>query len=411
MSNDVMQPEPSTRAVPSSETPKPKWGWKIALALAIAITGYIAFRPRGADAKLDASASDLLPVAAVKVVRQDLSRNQSFEAEFRPYQEIEVYAKVSGFVENITVDVGDHVQAGQLIAALEIPELKDDLEHAAAVQRRSDEEVKKADATHEETHLLFTRLTAAEKAQPNLIAQQDIDESQSKDRSAEAGLASAKEQVEVAISDVKKLKTMLAYSQITAPFSGVITKRFTDPGALIHVGTTASSPLVRLSENDRLRLVFPLSVSYVSLVNVGDPVEIQVQSPDRKFSGTVSRFTRKVDTATRTMEVEVDVPNADLKLIPGMYASVSIITEQRKNALVVPIEAVSRQKTATVFLINKDQKIEERAVTLGLETAGELEVVAGLAEGDLVMIGSRTQVHAGQKVSVKMVKINSSENL
>src|ERR1043166_9252895 len=124
---------------------------------------------------------------------------------------------------------------------------------------------------------------------------------------------------------------MLKYSRIHAPFDGVITKRFADPGALIHNGGSSSTPLVRLSQNGRLRLVFPVSVSFVSLIMIGDPVEIRVQSSGNTFAGTISRFTRKVETATRTMEVEVDVPNSDLRFVPGMYASVALKLERRSH--------------------------------------------------------------------------------
>src|SRR5262249_47652149 len=156
---------------------------------------------------------------------------QVFEAEFRPYEEIELHAKVSGFVDAIPVDIGDRVTNGQLLATLEIPELKDDLERAQALQKRSEEEAKKAEAEHEEAHLAYTRLAAVDQAKPNLVAQQEIDPARAKDRAAEAAWATAKQQIQVTQADVKKLRTMLKYCRITAPFDGVVTKRSVDPGA------------------------------------------------------------------------------------------------------------------------------------------------------------------------------------
>jgi RND family efflux transporter MFP subunit len=385
----------------------PRWRWKIGAVLALGVIGFWLVHARGtrASATTDASADTNSAVAAVKVERHDLSLQQTFEAEFRPFQEIEVYSKVSGFLQNISVDVGDRVEAGQVIANVEVPELKDDLAHAVAVQQRSEAEVKRAESDHEDAHLSYTRTMSADKAQPNLIAQQDVDRVRAKDEEAEAALSAAKDQVAVAIADVKKLNTMLSFCKITAPFGGVITKRSIDPGALVH-GASSTSPLVRLSQNDRLRLVFPVSVSYVPLIKEGDRVEIQVASLQTNFSGSISRFTRRIDTATRTMEVEADVPNTDLKLIPGMYAAVSLTTQERKNALSLPIEAISRQKTSTVFLVNSKAEIEERTVTTGLETPSEMEIVSGLEEGDTVMIGSRSQVHLGQKVTAKLLVAN-----
>jgi len=160
---------------------------------------------------------------------------------------------------------------------------------------------------------------------------------------------------------------------------------------------------------DRLRLDIPVSVTYVARINSGDPIEIRVSSLEKSFTGKIARSTRKVETATRTMEVEVDVENPDLNLIPGMYASAVLRLDHREKALTVPIEAVSRKKSATVFLVDKESKIEERPITLGLETPYKFEVLAGLTENDSVMLGSRSQVKPGQKVEAKQVALSLVE--
>lgn len=377
--------------------------WTLCGAVALGAIAAWFFRPAGVQAKTTSLESELPAVAAVRVTRENLSGGQSFDAEFRPYEEIELHAKVTGFVETILVDVGDRVTNGQLLATLEVPELADDLERARAVEKRSQSELRKAEAEHEQAHTNFYRLAAVDKAQPNLVAQQDIDLAQAKDRAAEAALETARQQILVAKAEAKKLQTMMSYTEITAPFDGVITKRFADRGALIHGGGTSSTPLVQLSENSRLRLVFPVSVSAVPKIRVGDPVEINVEALNRTFAGNVSRFTRRIEMATRTMEVEAEVTNKDLALVPGMYASVTLQLDHRDGALVVPIEAVSRQKSPTVYVIN-DQQIEERTVKLGLETPSKIEVLAGLSENDVVMIGSRTLVKPGQKVEAKLIE-------
>jgi RND family efflux transporter MFP subunit len=192
----------------------------------------------------------------------------------------------------------------------------------------------------------------------------------------------------------------------------VITKRFADEGSLVQGGVTPSStamPLVRLSQNDRLRLDFPVSVSYVQRIKVGDPVEIRIPSLGRTITGAVSRFARKVDADTRKMWAEVDVPNDDLSLTPGIYADAVMKLDHREKVLTIPAEAVSNRKAATVFVLNQRNEIEERPVTLGLETASKLEVLAGLAENDLVMIGSRAEVKPGQKVEPKLMEIGSAQ--
>ena len=356
---------------------------------------------------LPSPAENTLVVAVATVIREDISRSVAFDAELRPHQEIELHAKVTGYLDSLKVDAGDSVQEGQLIATLDVPELKIEIEHALATERRSHAEIERAKAAYEEANLQFTRLMATDKAQPHLIAQQDLDAARARNRSGEASLDAAKEQANVSEADVKKLRAMLVYTQITAPFAGVITKRYSDAGALIQAGTSSGAqPVVKLSQNDKLRLVFPVSMTYVGRIKVGNAVEVRIESMNRVVSGKVARFSRKVETATRTMETEVDLSNDDLSLIPGMYASVSLDLEKHEKALVAPVEAVTRNKSgkASVYLIGKNNSIEEREVTLGMETPTKLEILSGLAENDVLFVGSRAQVKPGEIVTPMVVK-------
>jgi RND family efflux transporter MFP subunit len=343
-------------------------------------------------------------VAAVRIERGEISREVTFDAELRPYQEVELHARVTGYIDVMKVEAGDSVKEGDVLAVLDSPESKIEIEHALASERRSKAEIARAEAAFDEAHTAYDRLIKTSEAQPRLIAQQDIDAAKARDRAASAALDAAREQANVSIAEVKKLQTMLDYTRITAPFTGVITKRYRDPGSLIQAGTSSGTlPLVRLSQNDKLRVVFPVSISYVSAIKVGDPVEIRIAALDRTISGAVARFSRKVETSTRTMDAEIEVPNADLSLIPGIYASATLKTDRHEKALVVPIEAVSRDKGgATVFVIGGGNRLEERNVTLGVETPTKLEILGGVNEGDIVMIGSRTQIAPGQVVQPKL---------
>jgi RND family efflux transporter MFP subunit len=381
--------------------------WRVGCVLLLALIVIPVWRATTGHARPRAVAASVPQVAVCPVTREDLVEAIVCNAELRPYQEIDLHAKVAGYLENISVDIGDRVNAGQLLANIEVPELADDIQRATAALTRNEQEVSRAQATYEEAHLVYARLAAVDKAQPNLIAQQELDAAIEKDRTSASSLAGTKAEVDVSRAEISKLKTMQKYSRIIAPFTGVITRRYADPGALIQAGISSSTqalPLVRLSQNDRLRLNIPVSVSYVSRIHLGDPVEIRVESCANALSGTIARSTRKVDTATRTMDVEVDVPNEGLKLIPGMYASVALRLDHREKALAVPVEAVSRQKLATVFVVNTNRKIEERIVTLGLQTPHKLEVLSGLSESELVMIGNRTQVKPGQSVQPRPIE-------
>ena len=383
--------------------------WAVACFLAIAFVT-IGFM-RG-NATPTSAAGNLPTVAVVKVTRQDLSQEQTFDAEFRPYQEIDLHAKVAGFVKTINVDIGDRVAQGALLATLEIPELNEDLEKANAQELRDEKEIARAAAAYDDVHLAYTRLAAINQTHSNLVAQQEIDTARTRDDAAAAALATAKQQVAVSKAEVDKLNAMQDYCKITAPFAGVITKRYADEGTLVQGGVSPSGsamPLVRLSQNDRLRLDFPVSVSYVARVKVGDPVEIRVRAMDRTIAGKICRIARKVDTDTRTMEAEVDVPNSDLSLTPGVYAEAAVTLDRREHVLTVPVEAVSNPASPTVFVLNPANELEERPVTLGLETPEKIEIVAGLKENDLVMIGSRALVKPGEKVETKISEMGNAQ--
>jgi len=369
-----------------------RFGWGLSILIGLIVAGLILARSwhRTAHAETDTLAT-VPAVAVVKVDREDLYREITIPAEFRAYNEVDVHAKVSGYVQRMNVDIGDKVKAGQLLAVLEIPELGDDLDHAIATHQR-------AAADYKEAHLAYTRLVEVNREHPNLVAQQDLDTAEAKDATAEGALAAAK-------SDVQKYRTMVDYTRITAPFGGVVTKRYADPGALIQAGTasqTQAMPLVRVSDNNLLRLDFPVSVDYVRGIRTDAPVSVRVDSlGGRAFEGKIARFTNRIDDSTRTMTVEMEVPNPSLELVAGMYANVTLKVDQRPHALAIPIEAVP-PGGKSVLIVNASHQVEERPIKLGLETAAKYEVLTGLNEGDLVMIGNPAQLTPGQKVEAQI---------
>lgn len=352
-----------------------------------------------------AAANDAPTVAVVPVIRGEIFKEVSFDAELRPYKEIELHARVTGYLDKMLVDAGDVVKEGQLLAQLDVPELTFDLLNAQASERRAKADVDKAVATYEEARLALTRLEAADKAQPNLIAKQDIDSARLRAQAAKAACSAFEETHTAAEGSVKRFQTMLDFTRITAPFEGVITRRYSDPGALIQAGTSSGSmPLVRLSQVDLLRVAFPISVSYVAGVNDGDAAEILIPSLAKKITAKISRLSQKVETSTRTMEAQIDLPNPDGSLIAGVYATVTLKVGRKNNVLTLPVTAVAQDKgAASVFLVSKDHKIEKRDVQVGLESPTHVEILKGLVEGDLVMIGSKAQFSNGQSVQPKQV--------
>lgn len=367
----------------------------LAAVIFVALGGWwLAHRAR-TQAPAPADSTTAPTVGVAKVTREDLSKEVTIDAEFRPYVDVTLHAKVSGYVGKMNVDFGDKVKAGQLLATLEVPELQADLDNAQATEQ-------KAEADYTNANLIYTRLQSVNKDHPNLVAQQDLDTAQANELTTAAAIAAAK-------AEVEKYQTLVSYTQITAPFDGVVTHRYADPGTLIQAGTssdTQSMPLVRVSDNYLLRLDFPVTVDYVKDVKVGDKVAVRVASlNDKTLTGAITRFTHDVDDSTRTMMTEIEVPNPNLELVPGMYATVTLKVEKHDQALAVPIEAVTGGKTPTVYVVNHDNQIVEREVKLGLETPDKYEVLSGLNEGDLVVVGNRSGFQAGQKVEPKLLVV------
>ena len=378
------------------EKSKFKWLAIVVVAVVVGVVWLGLSHRSSGPATATNEASTLPTVAVSKVTRQDIFKQVTIPAEFRPYVEAMLNAKVSGYVSKMKVDFGDTVKAGQLMATLEVPELQDQLDNALATEA-------KTEADYTNANLIYTRLVSVNRDHPGLVAQQDLDTAAANDHATAAAIAAAK-------ADVEKYQTLVGYTNITAPFDGVVTWRYADPGALIQAGTSSDSqslPLVRVSDNYLLRLDFPVSVEYVKDIRVGDVVEVRNESLGGKmFTGKITRFTDKVDEDTRTMMVEIQVPNPDLKIIPGMYATVVLKVEKHADALVVPTQAVSPGKTARVFVVNHDNQIEERDITLGVESPDEYEVLSGLNEGDLVVVGDHSELQAGQKVEPKQVELS-----
>jgi RND family efflux transporter MFP subunit len=365
-------------------------------------------------------------VAVVKVTRANLSSNLILTAEFEPFQEIDVMAKVSGYIRDINVDIGDRVREGQVLATLEIPEMQDDVTRAAAAIQEATAELatarddlQRAESSHDMAHLSYSRILDVSKREVGLVPQQEVDEAHSRDLVAEAQVSAAKshvveceQRISVSQAEQARVKTMYQYAVITAPFAGVVTKRYANKGSLIQAGTASQSqamPVVRLSQNGLLRLALPVPESAVPLIHLGEQVDVTVSAMNRKFPGRVARFEDKVDQSTRTMKTEVDVPNPSLILVPGMYAEVDLTTDQRQNVLAVPAEAIDGSgDSARVYTVQPSGTIQIVPIRLGIESAQRSEVRSGeLKEGDSVVVGPRSGLKQGDKVQTKVISLNA----
>jgi len=362
-------------------------------------------------------------VGVVRLGRKPLGRTLTLSSELVPFQEIDVYAKESGYVKQLNVDYGSRVQANEVLATLEIPELQLQLKQDEAAIKNAADQIthaqnllSRAEAQHKVLQLQYSRLDGVAKSKPGLVAQQEVDDSEGKALASAAQVEAAKSNLESAQSVLQAAQAkrdrdqvLFDYSKITAPFAGTVTQRFANLGTLLQAGTNSSTqamPLVRLSQDDLFRLVIPVPESYVQYIHLGDPVGVFVPSLNRMLPGKVTRFSVDVKEDTRTMHTEVDVPNTNRILLPGLYAQATITLERRNDALALPLQALNQTSTqTTVDVVDSSNRIEVRKVTIGIQTDSEAEVVAGLQEGEKVVVSDRSSLKQGETVRPKVIEL------
>jgi len=395
-------------------------GAVVALAIVIAIT-LLMLLFGDANAKKTADpAQRVAPVVAV--ARRPLENVITLTGEFRPFQQVDVHAKVAGYVRHIFVDVGDKVKAGQELAVLEVPELNAQVHGAEADIRRSKDairraqsEIERAESTHQAYHAAYTRLKQASEERPGLVAEQELDDSLAKDKETEAqissnraALAESQNQLEIAQATLDRLSALQAYSHITSPFTGVVTKRYVDTGALISAGTSSESqsqPVVQLAEWSLFRLVIPVPESAVPMIHLGSAVQVHVLDLNRDFLGRVSRFADALNDETRTMHTEIDVENPQDTLTAGMYAEVKLALQGKKDALTVPVQAVVQEGNEHdhyVLIVDDQNRVQRRNVELGEQTSSTVEIVHGVSENDRVISAGQSDYAIGEVVKPKL---------
>jgi len=389
------------------------------------LTGLVACNSRPKSP--ETSAAEIPAAAVVAVSRGNIAHVLNLAGQFQPYQVVDVHAKVSGYIKNIYVDIGDKVHEGETLAILEVPELNAQLKGTQSEFARSKDEitraqheVTRAESEHSAVHADYLRLVQAAAAQPGLIAQQELDNAQSKDLStaaqidaAQAALSAAKQGSDVADSNRERVQDLNDYTHVTAPLNGVILFRYADTGALIQAGTssdTQSLPIVKLSQSDLLRLRVPVPEDAVRYIHTGQNMQVRVDAVGRSLTGMVVRFTRNVSFETRTMETEIDVPNKDLSLTPGMYANTELQLDHRDNVLTIPVQAVVNDgNKRTVLVVDSQNHVQQRVIQTGIQGSELVEVTGGLSEGEHVIVGGQSKYQVGEQVTPQLQKKTTND--
>src|SRR3984885_1342030 len=377
----------------------------------------------------DTSASDIPSASVAEVKQGNIGHTLSLAGQFQPYQVVDVHPKVSGFMVRINVDIGDKVSKGDSLAVLEVPELqaqlqasKFDMQQAQSEILRAQHEVKRAEAIHSAEQLDYQRLLDTSKAQPGLVAQQELDDAQSKALSsssqvdaAKAAVDAANQHEEAARANNDRVQAIQNYTNVVAPIDGVVVWRYADTGALIQSGTDSNQsalPIIRLAQSTLLRLRMPIPEDAVQYVHEGDPMQIRIDALNRSITGKVVRFTRSVNFETRTMETEVDVENRDLSIAPGMYANTTLQLASADNVLTIPVEAlVIRGDQQVVYVLDASNRIHVRNVVVGLRGSKLAEIKSGLKQGERVIAGGQQKYNEGEQVSPIPMYTPTSEEM
>lgn len=311
-------------------------------------------------------------VHTTQLVQGPITRAIVLPAQVIPFQQATLYAKVSGYLKNISVDKGDKVKAGAVLARIEIPEL-------AAARARQEAELRAASADYE-------RLQKALARTPDLVVPDTVDQ--------------ARGRFEVARASLSESETLLGYATITAPFTGVITQRYVDPGALIQANN-ASSAIVSLMDFSTVRLQVAVPEIEAAKVAVGQSVRVTTDNlPGRQFDGKVTRFTYALDVQNRTMLVEAILGNPDLALRPGMLVTVRLGIEHKEQATLMPEEALVTERTNTFAYTVEGDKAARHPIKTGFNDGKNVEVLDGLGHDAVIILAGKLKLTEGQPVRV-----------
>jgi membrane fusion protein (multidrug efflux system) len=321
------------------------------------------------------------PVQTIHPKQGEIVRRVTLPGNVMAYQVAMLYAKVAGYLKTINVDKGDTVKEGDLLAEIEAPEMLADLV--------------KAKAEAEAAQLDYKRVTEAQKKASDLVMPQTVD--------------AAKAKSGVAIAGVQRIETLLSYAKMTAPFSGVITKRWVDPGALIPASTSSSTSksaaVVTLMDFSTVRIDVAIPDKEAPFVKKDLPVKVTVDElPGRTFAGAITRFSYALDESTKTMATEIEISNPDLALRPGMWSSVEIELQKKENTLLIPAEALVTEKNKNSVFVVRDKKAQKVSVTTGFDDGVNVQILKGCGPNDAVIIAGKQSVTDGQRVQATETK-------
>lgn len=338
-------------------------------------------------------------VRVVEVKRSPREQDLTLPGNLLADQQISLYARINGYLKSFAFDLGDAVKKGQLVAEIDSPEVDQQLRQARATLGVAQASLLQAQANQELAKVASERWAALVKERA--VSQQEADEKRLALSAREADVEAARAMIKAQEANVKRLEELSAFKQIVAPFDGVITTRNVEIGTLVSEGSgTGARELFRMVQVQSLRLHVPVPEAFVTSIRPGMETALAFGAwPGRKFSGTVTRISGAIEAASRTLLVELRVPNEDRSLLPGMYAQVTFQLKRESMPLLMASTALLvRPEGTLVAVVGKDQIVRYRKVRVGRDFGTEMEIVSGLEENDVVMANPGTVIREGQKV-------------
>ncbi len=338
------------------------------------------------------------PAELAHVVSKPLNQTVRLPGEFEPYDSVELHARVNGYVERVLVDRGSFVKKGQLLVEVVAPEMKAQIAESESRAQAAQSQRTEAEARLAGAQSTYDRLKVASQT-AGAIAGNELVQAEKSVEAAKASVAAAEDSVRAARAAVQSVKQMQDYLNVSAPFSGVVTERLVSPGALVGPGAGAQGALLRIENDARLRLVVALPEAAVAGIVHGAKVPFTVPAyAGETFNGTVARVAHTVDPKTRTMSVELDVPNPKMRLAPGMFPQVNWPVHRGRPALMVPTTSVVTTTERTFVIREREGKAEWVDVKKGAVAGDQVEVLGPLNAGDSIVRRASDEIRAGAKL-------------
>lgn len=375
-------------------------GFAVALAAVFAYgqwTRHHAETNLAAEARESAATPPEVEVASVK--RADARSVLSLPGEARPLNETTLYARTSGYLDKWLVDIGDRVKQGQTLAIIDTPELDDQLNAARAKLAQAKSESNLAESAAAFAKVTYDRWQSA--APEGVVSEQERDEKKAQLDNNLAKVEAAKSEISVAEAEVHRLDTLINFKQVVAPFDGTITQRHIDIGDLVTAGsTTNTTPLFSIARFDQMRVFVNVPQGAIPEIKPGMKAVAHAQEyPDQAFVGTVDRTSEAVDRSSRTMRVEVIVPNRNQALKPGSYVEVSFQTDRSSPPIEIPAGALTfRPGGPEVAVVGPNNAVKFHPVTIARDEGDRIEIASGLEDGDRVALNVGSDLTDGTVV-------------